>query len=72
MFERSISRYLEIKLTLPAASHHQYLDLSSKSAQHWSEAEKKILYLLPHTDVPLLDQDTSVVNGLGKSKLENL
>ena len=33
---------------------------------------EKFLYLLPHTDVPLLDQDTSVVNRLGKSKLENL
>ena len=39
----------------------------------WVEAiEERFLYLLPHTDVPLLDEDTGVVDRLGKSKLEHL
>jgi len=31
-----------------------------------------LLYLLPHTNVPLPDQDPGVVDGLGKPKLEHL
>ena len=49
-------------------------------SQKWAEAGNRlkivlgedIPYLLPDTDVPLLDEDTGVVDRLGKSKLENL
>ena len=76
-FKRSIFRYLEIKQTLPAASLHQYLDLRSHYSLN-NRYEKNTcwyftnMHLLPDANVPLLDEDTSVVNRLGKSKLENL
>ena len=75
------SRYLEIRLSLLAvASLHQYLDLKHEILNNGLRQETRlkialsegILYLLPDTDVPLLDEDTGVVDGLGKSKLEHL
>ena len=32
----------------------------------------RVSYLLPDTDVPLSDEDTGVVNGLGEPELEHL
>merc|ERR1740131_752654 len=62
------------------------LDTTRPSASEWRlQAEVNVLLgvqahnegwhidnLLPDTDVPLFDQDTGVMNGLGKSELEHL
>ena len=66
----------EIKLTKSVAPLHQYLDLGS----HYSLSDRYVRstwcftnkHLLPDTNVPLLDEDTSMVDRLGKSKLEHL
>merc|ERR1719154_470987 len=50
-------------------------DLRLKSMCFWESSlttKEGIHHLLPNPDMSLLDQDPGVVNGLGKSELENL
>ena len=47
------------------------IDLLKGSAEAVSLGDR-VSYLLPDTDVPLSDEDTGVVNGLGEPELENL
>ena len=65
-----------MRLPKVAISLHQYLVLGHQVLKRklgWEIGKDPLTnYLLPNTDVPLLDQDTSVVDGLGKSKLEDL
>ena len=67
-----------MRLPKVAISLHQYLVLGHQVLKRklgWEICKDPLgatIYLLPNADVPLLDQDTSVVDGLGKSKLEDL